>query len=118
MQQTGFSKEDLATEINSQPPKRGHESGQVECQSKGANCSRLRCAVRARSLRIIDNLHFVRIQSYGMAIADLTAVIPPSADPRPSEFIDLLDNEDSSNHRPDVDSFLVRQILHPCAGEG
>ena len=49
-------------------------------------------AIKGEVIGILDDLHFVRIQSYGIAQADTAAVIPTSADPRPSEFIDLLAN--------------------------
>ncbi len=50
-------------------------------------------------------------------MADPTTVTPPLFDPHVSIFIDV-DSEDGSNHRSDVNSFLLRQILHPIASEG
>ena len=53
-----------------------------------------------------------------MAMADPKPVIPRSFYPCASKRIDLLDRENSSNHRSDVGLFLLRQIFQPSAGEG
>src|SRR4051794_5270658 len=52
-----------------------------------------------------------------MDMADPIAVIPPPFDPHVPIVINL-DGEDCPNHRSDVNSFLLRQILHPSAREG
>ena len=69
------------------------------------------------SCRVINKLHFVWIQPYRMAMAVTTAVIPTPFDPHVPIFIDLT-GEDCPNHRSDISSFHLGEILHPSAREG